>query len=97
MTTTFMPDGKVAQDVYVVNSNGGGGSQDVNVTNTSVAVTGPITNAQFTAVEGTAATAAWAGTGNGTVIAILKAIHAQNETMIGHLSQIATNTTPEAP
>lgn len=36
--------------------------------------------------------AAWSGTGNGTVIAILKALHAQNVQMIGLLTQIESNT-----
>lgn len=60
----------------------------------SVAVTGPLTNAQYTAVSGTASAAAWSGSGSGTVIAILKAIHAQNETIITHLSNIEANTDP---
>lgn len=39
--------------------------------------------------------AAWNGTdGSASSIAILKAIYAQNATMIGHLATIATNTTP---
>lgn len=76
------------------------GTVDVAVTSPvaitgSVAVTGPLTNAQYTAASGTAGSAAWAGTGNGTVIAILKAIHAQNETMITHLANIEANTTPD--
>lgn len=36
----------------------------------------------------------WSGTGNGTVIAILKAMHAQNATMIGILNDIKDNTAP---
>lgn len=48
----------------------------------------PLTNAQLTAVTGTAATAPWGGTGNGTEIAILKALHAQNVTIIGLLTAI---------
>lgn len=60
----------------------------------SVTVTGPVTNAQYTAVSGTASAAAWSGSGNGTIIAILKAIHAQNETIITHLSNIEANTDP---
>lgn len=43
---------------------------------------------------GTVADAAWSGTGSGTVIALLKAIHAQNVTIISSLATIATNTTP---
>lgn len=38
--------------------------------------------------------AAWSGTGDASMIALLKAIHAQNETIIGHLAAIETNTTP---
>lgn len=36
--------------------------------------------------------AAWAGTGDGTVIAILKAMYAQNEAMLAQLQAINTNT-----
>ena len=75
------------------------GTVDVEVTTPvsitgSVAVTGPLTNAQYTASIGAPGASSWSGTGNGTVIAILKAIHAQNETMIAHLSNIEANTDP---
>lgn len=75
------------------------GTVDVAVTtpvsiNGSVAVTGPLTNAQYTAAIGTPGIASWSGTGNGTVIAILKAIYEQNETIITHLSNIESNTDP---
>lgn len=79
------------------------GEVPVSLANNTVAVTGtvpvsgPLTNAQLTAVQGTAATAAWAGTGNGTTIAILKAIYAQNEEIKTLLNDIKTNTTPETP
>lgn len=69
---------QTAQPVVIVGGGGGGGGGDVTVTNfpATQAVTGPITNAQFTAVMGTAATAAWNGTdANATVIAILKSLH----------------------
>lgn len=73
-----------AQPVYTVDmetglpASAGGGGGSVTVTNfpATQAVSGPITNAQFTAVMGTAATAAWNGTDpNATVIAILKSLH----------------------
>lgn len=54
--------------------------------------TGGLTNAQLTAVTGTAGVAAWSGTGNGTEIAILKAIYAQNAQMIALLTAIRDNT-----
>lgn len=78
-----------------VTGTGPGGTSDVVVTNfpASQVVTGPLTNAQFTAVQGTAAVAAWAGTGNGTTVAILKAIYAQNSQMITLLTAIRDNTT----
>ena len=77
-----------------------GGTVDVAVTapvsiTGSVAVTGPLTNAQYTASIGAPGASSWPGTGNGTVIAILKAIHAQNEIIIAHLSNIEANTEPE--
>lgn len=73
--------------------DGGGGTVDQGAPGTSAwLVSGPITNAQFTAVEGTAATAAWSGTGSGTVVAVLKAIHAQNAQVIALLEDIEVNT-----
>lgn len=60
----------------------------------AVPVTGPITNAQYSAVVGTAATPNWSGTGNGTLIAIQKAIYAQNVEIITLLGQIEENTRP---
>lgn len=54
----------------------------------TVTATGPLTNAQFTAVTGAANAAAWDGAAaSATMIAILKSIDAQ-------LRIIATNTTP---
>jgi len=47
-------------------------------------------NADF----GTTVDPAWTGTGAGTVISILKALHAQNALMITALQAIQTNTTP---
>lgn len=96
MTTTFTEDGKVAQDVFVVNQGGGGGeAQDVNVTNASVAVTGPLTNAQLTAVTGTAAQTALTTdpTAAGqTTNAILRGILAELQAQTALLNTIATNT-----
>lgn len=43
---------------------------------------------------GAPADEAWSGTGDASVVALLKAIHAQNETIIGHLAAIETNTAP---
>lgn len=68
----------------VSGGGGGGGGGSVTVSNFpatqpvsgTVTATGPLTNAQFTAVMGTAATAAWNGTdANATVIGILKALY----------------------
>lgn len=67
---------------------------DTQLRATPVPVSGPITNAQYIAVVGTAAIAAWPGTGNGTLIAIQKAIYAQNVEIITLLGQIAENTRP---
>lgn len=64
----------------------------VEILSGSGAAADPLTNAQLTAVTGAASAPAWAGTGNGTVIAILKAIHAQNAQMITLLNDIKTNT-----
>lgn len=80
---------------------GGGGTEpasEVSVTNfpASQAVTGPITDTQIKTLVGTVSVAAWSGTGDATMIAILKAIYAQNAVMITHLETIATNTTPAA-
>lgn len=74
---------------YNAVEGGGIGSNSVTVDNfpTTQAVTGPVTNAQLTAVTGAASAAAWDGNAtSATMIAILKAIHAQ-------LVIIATNTT----
>lgn len=77
-------------------SGGGGGVSEVTVTNFpatqpvsgTVTATGPLTNAQFTAVTGAATAAAWDGSAaSATIIAILKSMDAS-------LRQIATNTTP---
>lgn len=60
----------------------------------TVTATGPITNAQFTAVTGAASAAAWDGSAaSATMIAILKALHAQNEAILVQLQAINTNTT----
>lgn len=87
-----------AQPVYTVDlatglpSSGGGGASEVEVTNfpASQAVTGPLTNAQLTAVTGAVAAAAYTdatGAASGTVIALLKGIYVQ-------LAAINANTTP---
>lgn len=55
---------------------------------------GGLSNAQYTAVAGTAAAAAWGGTGNGTGISILKALYNQNVQIISLLNDIKTNTAP---
>lgn len=49
---------------------------------------------QSDAVGGAQDDAAYAGSGDASVISLLKAIYDQNETMIAHLAQIETNTTP---
>ena len=93
MTThTYTDDGKVALDVNVVNQNGGGGPQEVEVSNfpDTQPVTGPLTNAQLAAIMGAASAALYTdatGAANGTAIALLKGIYVQ-------LAIIAQNTAP---
>lgn len=60
----------------------------------TVTATGPLTNAQLTLVSGTAAAAIWSGTGDATIIAVLKALYSQNEEIKVLLGDIKTNTTP---
>lgn len=68
---------------------------DAQLRATAIPVSGPLTNAQLTAVTGTAAAAAWNGTDpSATVIALLKAIHAQNVQIIMELNEISANTAP---
>lgn len=80
-----------------VSGGGGGGGGSVTVSNFpttqpvsgTVTATGPITNAQFTAVMGTAATPAWNGLdANCTVIAILKALYPILNVMNMEVSEI---------
>lgn len=60
----------------------------------AVPVSGPLTNAQLVAALGAANNPAWDGAAaSATGIAILKAIYAQQEVMIGLLNDIKTNTT----
>lgn len=70
---------QTAQPVVIVGGGGsGGGGGDVTVTNwpPTQPVSGPLTNAQFTAVMGTAAAPAWNGAdANATVISLLKALY----------------------
>lgn len=83
------PDGN-----YVEISPGGGGGS-VTVTNfpATQAVSGPLTNAQLTAVTGAANAAAWNGSdASATMVPILKAICAQNTSIIALLTQIQENT-----
>lgn len=68
---------------------------DAELRASAVSVTGPLTNAQYQASIGTPAIAAWSGINNGTVIAILKALYAQNEQMITLLTEIRDNTAAE--
>lgn len=49
---------------------------------------------EASASSGSPGDSAWTGTGDGSVVAILKAIHAQNAQMITLLNDIKTNTTP---
>lgn len=87
----------VNPDGSPISGGGGSGPSEVEVTNfpSSQPVTGPLTNAQFTAVTGAASAAAWDGeAASATIVSILKSLHEQNEIMIGHLATIATNTTP---
>lgn len=88
------------QQTTVIEGGGGGASGQVEVTNfpTSQAVTGPLTNAQLTAVTGAANATAWDGSAaSATMVSILKALHAQNAQIIGLLNDIKTNTTPANP
>lgn len=94
---------KQAPVVIAVNADGtpisggggtGGGTVEVSNFPASQPVTGPLTNAQLTAVTGTASTAEWPGTGNATVIALLKAIHTQAVATNTLLAQIADHTRP---
>lgn len=79
---------------------GGGGTVEVSNFPTTQPVTGPLTNAQLTAVTGTASTPMWDGTNpNATLIALLKNIQEQGEALkrIGNetntlLVQIAEHT-----
>lgn len=75
--------------------DGGDGLTDEELRASPVPVSGPLTNAQYTAATGAAANAAWGGTGNGAIIPILKALYAQNEAILDALSTIADNTAPE--
>ena len=78
---------------------GGGGASSVEVTNfpATQAVTGPLTNAQLTAVTGTAAQTAVttdpAAAGQ-TVLAVMRGILAEMQAQTALLQTIATNTTP---
>lgn len=92
----------VNPDGTPISGGGGGGSGTVEVSNfpATQPVTGPMTNAQFTAVTGTASTPMWDGTNpNATLIALLKNIQEQGEALkrIGNetntlLVQIAEHT-----
>lgn len=95
---------KPTQTVMVIGSDGqpvdfgdGSGTQDVNVTNTSIPVTGPLTDAEFTGVAGLLSAQPYAddtGAGDGSIIGLLKGIYVQNVQIIAHLAAIETNTTP---
>lgn len=102
---------KQAQVVIAVNADGtpisggggsGGGTVEVSNFPASQPVTGPLTNAQFTAVMGAANAAMWDGVeSSATLIAILKTMHEQGEALkrIGNetntlLVQIADHTRP---
>lgn len=79
-TPTPLADGEVAMPL--LDSTG------------ALAVSGALTNAQMQATLGAANTAAWDGVApSATMLAVLKAIHAQNAQMIVHLAAIAANTT----
>lgn len=78
---------------------GGGGSSQVEVTNfpATQAVSGPLTNAQLTAVTGTAAQTAVttdpAAAGQ-TVLAVMRGILAEMQAQTALLTTIAANTQP---
>lgn len=61
-------------------------------------VSGPVTNAQITAVTGTATTPAWDGVAASTTqLAIMRAMYTQFAMMITLLGEIQTNTQPVVP
>lgn len=80
-------------------SGGGSGSSQVEVTNfpATQVVSGPLTNAQLTAVTGTAAQTAVttdpAAAGQ-TMLAVMRGILAELQAQTALLQTIATNTTP---
>lgn len=90
------------QQTTVVEGGGGGASGQVEVTNfpTSQAVTGPLTNAQLTAITGTAAQTAVttdpAAAGQ-TMLAVMRGILAEMQAQTVLLNDIKTNTTPANP
>lgn len=88
--TTVADQGAPGADPWPVS----GPLTDAQLRAAAVAVSGPLTNAQLVAVTGAASVAPWEGSGNGTAIAILKAIWSQNEDIKTLLTTIAANTTP---
>lgn len=93
-----------AVPVAIIGPGGGGGAGDgkVEVTNfpETQAVSGPLTNAQLTAVTGTAAQTAVAtdpAAAGLTVVSLLRGILAEAKTQTALLQTIATNTTPVEP
>ena len=92
-------DGKEVFTPIVQAGGGSGGSSEVEVTNwpSTQPVSGPLTNAQLTAVMGTAAQTAVttdpAAAGQ-TMLAIQRGILAELQAQTALLQTIATNTTP---
>lgn len=78
--------------------SGSGGGESGGLTNdqlraSAVAVSGPLTNAQMTAVTGAASAAPWDGAAaSATIISILKANHALLSDISDKLTQIEVNT-----
>lgn len=90
----------VNPDGSPISGGGGSGPSEVEVTNfpSSQPVTGPLTNAQFTAVTGAASAAAWDGNAaSATIVSILKSLHDQNILIMSLLEDIVANTTPPEP
>lgn len=61
-------------------------------TQTTVLNTMSMVLGELNTAFGMTSESAWSGSGNGTVIAILKALHAQNAQIVGLLTQIESNT-----
>ncbi len=95
----LVDNGDGTYSLGVASSGGSGGASEVTVSNwpASQAVTGPVTNAQLTAVTGTAAQTAVtidpAAAGQ-TVLSVLRGILAEMKAQTALLNDIKANTAP---